>query len=139
MTEPFVALTQSWLHIRAQKVMELCCLSGDKPFDQVCLALQDAADEAVRRAVIAKHCADHDDVDQPGFLCQNARAAIVRERAARRACDVAVREFMRKLEAPTPCGHSVGDLIGAPGTVTQCGACLAARAKKKALGPDGGK
>ena len=34
-----------------------------------------------------------------------------------------------------PCGHSLGDLIGGEGSVTKCGACLAARSKTIELVP----
>jgi hypothetical protein len=36
-------------------------------------------------------------------------------------------EFMEKLKNPIPCGHTFGDLIFAPGSVTKCGACLLAK------------
>ena len=38
-----------------------------------------------------------------------------------------MKEFGERLRNPIPCGHTLGDLIGAPGTVTKCGACLAER------------
>lgn len=34
-------------------------------------------------------------------------------------------------ERAIPCGHKVEDLIGAPGTVTKCGACLSNRIREK--------
>lgn len=51
----------------------------------------------------------------------------------------AVVEALERLGTKLPCGHELGDLTWAPGSVTTCGTCVSVRAKKKALGPDGGK
>lgn len=41
-------------------------------------------------------------------------------------------DTLRELrERVIPCGHKVEDLIGGEGSVTKCGACLAARQKAK--------
>jgi hypothetical protein len=39
-----------------------------------------------------------------------------------------LRELQERL---IPCGHTIEDLIGGEGSVTKCGACLAARQKAK--------
>lgn len=36
-----------------------------------------------------------------------------------------VRELVKKLDHPLPCGHTIGDLIGGPRSVTKCGECIA--------------
>ena len=44
---------------------------------------------------------------------------------------VVVAEFTAKLAQDLPtCGHALGDLIGGKGSVTKCGACIAARQTK---------
>lgn len=50
-----------------------------------------------------------------------------------------VAEWIAKLEGTgLPCGHRLADLIGGSGSVTKCGACLAARQAAQAAGKGGG-
>ncbi len=49
---------------------------------------------------------------------------------------VLMRELMEKLEGSgLPCGHRLSDLIGGSGSVTKCGACLAAKQAPPAAAP----
>jgi DNA-binding transcriptional LysR family regulator len=54
---------------------------------------------------------------------------------ARQAINRAHEALLALGEQRIGCGHSVADLVSAPGTVTKCGACLAERQAAKAVSP----
>jgi hypothetical protein len=39
----------------------------------------------------------------------------------------AAKRFHEMAEGNLPCGHTIGDLIWAPGSITKCGACVSIR------------
>jgi hypothetical protein len=76
---------------------------------------------------------------EAGWTPASVEAAIARaeEREGAHARLEKMAETYRRMgEQPLPCGHKVEDLIGGPGTVTKCGACLAERQAAKGRAPE---
>ena len=54
-----------------------------------------------------------------------------RARRAEKKAAAVVADFAKSLGGALPCGHTVGDLTWAPGTITSCGACRQSRQDAK--------